>query len=178
MKGKISGFVAFAAGLGVLTLFLMALNWFPLAVDGTLMRRYGDFDEMRSRLGIRHILVPSYFPEEYRWPPTGILAQGKPYPAVVMEFERSDGGKGGEVGLLIAQAAAADFSPGGKPRIARVRERASYPLKGRSALLEVGDGEKGEICTRISWRENEFQVTVIARSTPFEAIRVAESMLR
>lgn len=178
MKGRFSGFVAFAAGLGVLILVLMALNWFPLAADRDLMRRYGDFEEMRSRLGIRQVLVPSYFPEDYRWPPTGILAQGKPYPAVVMEFERSGEGKGREIGLLICQAAVDDFSPGGKPRIVRIRERASYPLKGRSALLEVGDGEKGETCSRISWRENEFQVTVIARSTPFEAIRVAESMLR
>jgi hypothetical protein len=178
MKGKISGFIAFAAGLAVLVLFLKAANWFPLAVDRDLMQRYGDFDEMRSRVGIAQVLVPSYFPEEYRWPPSGILAQGKPYPAVVMEFERSGRVKGGEIGLLICQAADNDFVPGGKPRISRVRERAPYSLKGRTALLEVGDGEKGETCTRISWLENGFKVTLIARSTPFEAIRVAESMLR
>ena len=77
------------------------------------MRRYGDFEEMRTTLGIRQVFVPSYFPEDFRWPPTGILAQGKPYPAVIMEFERSGEGKTREVGMMIYQAARDDFSPGG-----------------------------------------------------------------
>lgn len=179
MRSKASGFLAFAAGLAVLVVALKALNWLPLAAQKDLLRRYGDIEEMRAELGIRRVLVPSYFPEELRWPPTVILAQGKPFPAVIMEFERSGEGKaGGGVALVIAQAASDDFSPGGTLEITRIREKAAYPLGGRDAVLEVGSDAQGEPCSRISWREKEFRVTVVARSTPFELIKVARSMLR
>ena len=178
MRNKAFGALAFAAGLAILVIALKALNWIPLIAQKDLMRRYGDFEEMRTSLGIREIFVPSYFPEEFRWPPSGILAQGKPYPAVIMEFGRSGKGKAGEVGMMIYQAARDDFSPGGPLKISRIREQATYPLKGRSAILEVGSGVKGEPCSRISWREKGMRITVLARLTPFELMKVAESMLR
>jgi len=178
MKRKAFGFLAFAAGLAILVIALKALNWLPLIAQKDLMRRYGDFEEMRTTLGIREVFVPSYFPEEFRWPPTGILAQGKPYPAVIMEFERSGEGKAREVGMMIYQAADDGFAPGGPMALSRVRERATYPLKGRSAVLEVGSGVNGEPCSRISWREKDVRITVLARLTPFELMKVAESMLR
>lgn len=178
MRNKALGFLAFAAGLAVLVIALKALNWLPLFAQKDLLRRYGDFEEMRSELGIRDVLVPSYFPEDFRWPPTGVIAQGKPYPAVILEFGRSGKGKDREIGLVIFQATADDFTPGGTLEISRTLEKVAYPLKGRDAVLEVGTGARGETCSRISWREKQFRVTVLARSTPFEVIRVAESMLR
>lgn len=178
MRSKAFGTLAFAAGLAVLVVALKAFNWFPTVAQKDLLRRYGNFEEMRTTLGIPQVFVPSYFPEEFRWPPTGILAQGTPYPAVIMEFERSGEGKTGEIGMMIYQASADDFSPGGTLEMARIRERATYPLKGRSAVLEVGSGPKGEPCSRISWREKDVRVTVLARLTPLELMKVAESMLR
>jgi hypothetical protein len=178
MRSKAFGSLAFAAGLAILVIGLKVLNWFPLIAEKDLMRRYGDFEEMRTAVGIRQVFVPSYFPEDFRWPPTGILAQGKPYPAVVMEFERSGEGKTREVGMMIYQATEDGFSPGGPLEISRIRERATYPLKGRSATLEVGSGAKGEPCSRISWREKDVRISVLARLTPFELMKVAESMLQ
>ncbi len=178
MRNKAFGALAFAVGLAILVIALKSLNWIPLVAQKDLMRRYGDFEEMRTALGFRQVFVPSYFPEDFRWPPSGILAQGKPYPAVIMEFERSGGGKTREVGMMIYQAARDDFSPGGPLIISRIREQATYPLKGRSAILEVGAGVKGEPCSRISWREKDVRITVLARLTPFELMKVAESMLR
>ena len=178
MRSKAFGFLAFAAGLAILVIALKALNWLPLIAQKDLMRRYGDFEEMRTSLGIREVLVPSYFPEDFRWPPTGILAQGKPYPAVIMEFERSGEGKAREVGMMIYQAAEDGFSPGGALALSRIRERATYPLKGRSAVLDVGFCGDGEPCSRISWREKSVRITILARLTPFELMKVAESMLR
>lgn len=178
MKRKAFGSLAFAAGLTILVIALKALNWLPLIAQNDLMRRYGDFEEMRTSLGIREVFIPSYFPEEFRWPPAEILAQGKPYPAVIMEFDRSEEGKAREVGMMIYQAAEDGFSPGGPLALSRVRERATYSLKGRSAILEVGSGVNGEPCSRISWREKDVRITVLARLTPFELMKVAESMLR
>jgi len=175
---KAFGFLAFAAGLAILVIALKALNGLPLIAQKDLMRRYGDFEEMRTSLGFREVLVPSYFPEDFRWPPTGILAQGKPYHAVIMEFERGGEGKARGVGMMICQAAEDSFIPGGPLAISRVRERASYPLEGRSALLEVGSCGNDEPCSRISWRAKDARVTVLARMTPFELLKVAESMLQ
>lgn len=178
MRNKAFGALAFAAGLAILVIALKAINWIPLIAQKDLMRRYGDFEEMRTAVGIRQVFVPSYFPEDFRWPPAGILAQGKPYPAVIMEIERSGEGKTREIGMMIYQAARDDFSPGGPLALSRVREQATYPLKGRSAILEVGVGMKGEPCSRISWREKDVRITVLARLTPIELMKVAESMLR
>ncbi len=111
VKRTAFGFLAFAAGLAILVIALKALNVLPLIAQKDLMPRYADFEEMRTSLGIREVLVPSYFPEDFRWPPTGILAQGKPYPAVIMEFERSGEGKDREVGMMICQTAEDDFTP-------------------------------------------------------------------
>jgi hypothetical protein len=178
VKRTAFGFLAFAAGLAILVIALKALNGLPLIAQKDLLRRYGDFEEMRTSLGIREVLVPSYFPEGFRWPPTRILAQGKPYPAVVMEIERSGEGKARETGMMIYQAAKDDFSPGGPLVLSRVKEQATYRLKGRSAILDVGSGVNGEPCSRISWREKDLRITVLARLTPFELMKVAESMLR
>ena len=161
MKRNAFGSLAFAAGLAILVIALKALNWLPLVAERDLMRRYGDFEEMRTSLGIQEVFVPSYFPEDFRWPPTGIIAQGKPYPAVIMEFGRSGEGKAGEVGMMIYQAAKGGFSPGGPLELSRVRERASFSLRGRTATLEVGSDENGEPCSRISWREKDVRITVL-----------------
>ena len=178
MRRKAFGFLAFAAGLAILVIALKVLNGLPLIAQKDLMRRYGDFDEMRTTLGIGQVFVPSYFPEDFRWPPTGILAQGKPYQAVIMEFERRGEGKTREVGMMIWQAAGDDFAPGGPLTIFRIREKASYPLKGRTAILEVGSGPNGAPRSRISWKEKDVRITVLARLTPIELMKVAESMLR
>lgn len=172
------GSLAFAAGVALLIIGLKGLNWLPLIAQNDLMRRYGDFEEMQTSLGIRQVFVPSYFPEDFRWPPTGIIAQGKPYPAVIMEFGRSGEGKAGEVGMMIYQAAKGGFSPGGPLELSRVRERATFSLRGRTAILEAGSDENGEPCSRISWREKEVRITVLARLAPVELMKVAESMLR
>jgi len=178
VKRRAIGFLAFGAGVAILVIALKAVNGIPLIADKELLRRYGDFEEMRTSLGIREGLVPSYFPEDFRWPPTGILAQGKPYPAVIMEFERSKEGKERGVGMMIYQSVEDNFTPGGPMAISRVRERATYSLKGRSAALDVGFCGNGDPCSRISWREKNVRITVLARLTPFEVMKVAESMLR
>ena len=69
MRNKAFGALAFAAGLAILVIALKALNWIPLIAQKDLLRRSGDFEEMRTALGIRQVFVPSYFPEDFRWPP-------------------------------------------------------------------------------------------------------------
>jgi hypothetical protein len=92
-----------------------------------------------------------------------------------MEFGQIEGTS---AGLVISQSLSDTFRTDGKIRIVQLKEKVRYPLKGRDSLLEVGTSAGGEPCARVSWREGNYHITVTARSTPFELIKVAESMLR
>jgi hypothetical protein len=83
-----------------------------------------------------------------------------------------------ETVLVISQALADDFRADDKIRITQLKERVKYPLKGRDSVLEVGFCKKGETCSRVSWKEGKVRIEVMAKSSPFEMLKVAESMLR
>lgn len=175
MREKFMRVLAFAAGIGILVFLLKFFNWLPLMVQTGSMRGYKDLEEVRGALQIRTILVPSYFPQHLNWPPSRILAQRKPFPAVVMEFEKM-GSK--DTTLLISQSTSEDFLPEEKIKFAQVKENVAYSLKGREAFLRVGVCQRNEPCSGISWKEGEYRIHVLAISTPFELIKIAESMLR
>ena len=175
MREKILRFFAFSAGVAILVLGLKFFNWLPLMVQVDSMRGYKDLEEVRGALQIRTIFVPSYFPQHLNWPPSRILAQRKPFPAVIMEFEKMTSK---DTMLLISQSTSEDFLPEEKIRLIQVEENVAYSLKGREALLRVGVCQRNEPCSGISWKEGEYRIHVLAISTPFELIRIAESMLR
>jgi hypothetical protein len=103
------------------------------------------------------------------------MAQTKPFAAVVMEFNNPGTS---DAALIISQAADRRFTPDKKIVLAQIKETVPYSLKGREATLEVGICKTAETCSRISWDEGKFRVIVIVKSTPFDLIRIAESMLR
>lgn len=174
-KRKLIGLVMFAAMVAVLVLVLKALHWLPTALDKGAVREYRSVEEVSRVLGIKEIYVPVYFPQSYRWPPSRIIAQGSPFNAVVMEFE--DVRRGG-IGLVIRQAESATFPKEDRIEILNVRERVPYELHGRNAVLEVGFCEKNVPCSRISWKEGSYAVSVAAKSAPFDLLRLADSMAR
>ena len=165
----------FAAAVGILAGGLKLINWVPLAAQKNLLRNYTDIQMVKSELGIREVVVPSYFPQSLSWPPSAILAQKNPYPAVVMEFWQM--GTRDTV-LVISQALSDDFRADDKIRITQLKERVNHPLKGRNSVLEVGFCGKGETCSRVSWKEGTLRIDVMAKSSPVEMLKVAESMLR
>jgi hypothetical protein len=69
---------------------LKVINWLPRAMQQDAVRRYKSVEEVRSALNMKDIYVPSYFPQQISWPPSSILAQSKPFTAIVMEFTRAD----------------------------------------------------------------------------------------
>jgi hypothetical protein len=175
MPRKFPNYLLFAAGVVLLLGGLKLAGWLPLMAQKDLLRKYKTVEDVKSELGIREIYVPSYFPQNLSWPPSTVLAQGKPFPALVMEFGQIEGTS---AGLVISQSLSDTFRTDGKIRIVQLKEKVRYPLKGRDSLLEVGTSAGGEPCARVSWREGNYHITVTARSTPFELIKVAESMLR
>jgi hypothetical protein len=123
---------------------------------------------------MREIYVPSYFPQEIIWPPATILAQGKPFRAIVMEFTRADKRN---IALVISQSEDGALSVDNPIKIIDVKEKAHYEMRGREAVLTVGTCKNDESCSGITWQEGVYTVTVLTKSTPFELTKMAESMI-
>ena len=133
---RTTGFLSFALAIGVIVVLLAVMNWVPMAFQKDTLRRYRSIEEVRTALNIRDIYVPSYFPQHIVWPPSQILAQGKPFPAVVMEFK--DAGSG-EIVLVLSQSRGGPFPAGPAIALTDIKETVPFIMKGRSAVLVVGE---------------------------------------
>lgn len=174
MKRTIGGFLVFAIMIVILLGVLQVVNWIPSAVQEGGFSRYRSIDEAREHLKLKRLFVPVYYPRSVRWPPVLVAGQARPYPAVVMEFLKSDDD---ETALAITQTEGSHSPLRDTVLLDVVRERTAYPLKGRAALLESGLCRTGERCSRISWNEEGYRVTVAMSDSPVELLRIAESML-
>lgn len=175
MRPNVNRLGSFAIGVLILVGATMAVNRLPVLIQGDLLRQYDSFDAVSTGLPTLPIYVPSYYPQDLRWPPSRILAQGRPFPAVLMEFQ---GRQSRRTVLVISQSARGAFSADDKVRIVKVKEKTAYLLKGRDARLEVGVCGDGATCSRIAWTEGAYRIDVTGKSAPLELIRVAESMIR
>jgi len=174
MRERILGFVMFVIAVAALIGSLKVLNWTPSALQEGLPSTYDSIDAVKSKLHIRDIYVPSYYPQGLQWPPARITAQSKPYEMILMEFNRMDDNN---VSLVISQTALPHPAPRAMIEMIRTNEKANFPLKGRNALLEVGLCKNNEQCSRISWNESSYHIDVIMLSAPLEIVKIAESMV-
>jgi hypothetical protein len=174
VKRTIIGIPVFVFIVMILLGVLQILNWIPSAVQEGAFRRFESIDEVRSHLKIHPLLVPVYYPSSVQWPPSLIAAQTRPYTAVVMEFLNSGSG---DTGLVITQTALSHQPIEEKIRFTVVRETVRYAVKGRTALLEVGTCGNGERCSRISWDEGAYRMSVVMKASPVDLVRIAESMI-
>jgi len=154
---------------------LMVTNWLPTVLQEGAMKKYGSVEEVQSKLKIKDIYLPSYVPQSIAWPPSRILAQSRPFLAVLMEFAHR---KTGDVDLVISQVSDRGSIPDRKLSLVLIKEKTTYPLKGRSALLEVGFCMNDVPCSRISWHEGNYTISVAMKAPPFELLKIADSMLR
>jgi len=166
--------LSFVATMVVVAGLLKVLNWAPGTLEPGLMARYPSIDAAVSTLGIRKIYVPAYFPETLRWPPAVVLAQSKPYQAVVMEFSRAGDG---QTVLVISQAASTLFEPDSAIRFRTISEEVPLDLLGRKAGLEAGVCEDRSACSRVQWDEGKVRIVLTMKASSVELIRIAESML-
>jgi len=175
MKRNLLGFLYFVLTLIILVIALKATNWLPTALESGLMKKYDTVDVVKLKLHLKDVYVPSYFPQSYGWPPSTILAQSKPFVAIVMEFKNV---QTGEVALVISQTSEKSFVYDKKISLVQIKEKVNYSLKGRPAVLEVGKCKDEVPCSRISWDEGPYKMTIEMKSTPFDLLKIADSMLR
>jgi hypothetical protein len=173
MSKKLLGLIVFCAVVSALVVALKLVNWVPSALQEGALRKYGSIDEVKAKLKIKDVFAPAYYPQCFSWPPSQIAAQTSPYTAVVMEFNRKDGR---EACLIVSQVASPHVLPEEKIKLSRVAESVRYSLRGRDALLEVGVCGGDDPCSRMTWNEKGYRISVALKSTPVDLIRIAESM--
>ncbi len=175
MKKTIVGFLSFSLAITILVVAMKVINGVPLIARKDALRRYASIEEVRNSLNIREIYVPAYFPQDIVWPPSGILAQGKPFPAVMMEFKNRNSG---EIELVLCQSRGGQFPLDRRIDMTSVKETVPFLMKGRRAVLVVGECAKNEPCSKITWEEGDNTVAALMKAAPFELNRLAESMIR
>jgi hypothetical protein len=175
MNKKLTGFLTFALTIGLLVAALKVMNWLPLAMQKETIRQYASVEEVHAALGMKEIYVPSYFPQQITWPPATILAQGRPFSAIVMEFTRADKRN---IALVISQSEGGALNVENPIKITNVTEKVRYAIKGRDADLTVGTCGNDELCSGITWNEGKYTMTVLMKSAPFELTKIVESMIR
>ena len=167
-------FLLFLMITGVVLVLIQFANWLPLTLQKETLRRYSSLEEVKASLPALRIYVPTYFPQTISWPPEHLFAQNRPFPWILMKFNHRDSS---EEALIITQSLSGRL-PGQMPgELKEVTEKVPYELRGRQAILEVGVCRNGEQCSRIDWREGEYQLTVFMTAAPFDLIKIAESML-
>jgi len=174
MRMKVRGLAYFVLAVIAIVVVMKTLNWLPTVLQGGILRPYASIEEVRSKLNIKDLYVPSYFPQSITWPPSKILAQTRPSVASLLIFNRP--GKD-DPALVISQSVSERFPSDTLIRIARISERVPYELDGKKALLEVGFCDKDEPCSRISWIEGIYTITITMKAQPFDLIEIAKSMV-
>lgn len=167
------GLLSFLLAVAGVMVLLVIMNWIPRVAQKDTLRQYDSIEQVRSSLNIRKIYIPSYFPQHITWPPAKIMAQASPFPALVMSF--TGAGKE-ETVLVLSQSAGETLRTAEQLELSDIREERPFVMRGYDAMLTVGECRDKQPCSRISWSEDGFLLTVQMRSAPFELTRIAESM--
>ncbi len=175
MKKHIRNILLFFSVIVALTAFLWLFNWLPLYIEKGIVRRYSSIEEVKTKLKLKEVFVPSFFPQQYVWPPYEIIAQTKPFTSVIMKFRRVNGKPDA---LVICQFSATASVPDGFPRMIQINERTAFKMKGRQAILEVGACGHNETCSRMTWLEGRYRIAVAIDAPPFDLVRISESMVQ
>lgn len=159
--------------VGVLAGALTLLNVLPVAVSDAPVRAYPDLDAARHALGWRRVLLPAYLPASIAWPPSEVLAGTEPVPMLVVLFRRQGSD---QVVLSFAQVQATRevVAPRVVPSDDVVETRRD--VGGREATLWEGRCPEGGSCSKISWQDGEFHLSIGLRDDANELVRMAHSV--
>ncbi len=175
MKKNIRALLLFSIVIVALTAFLGFFNWLPFYIEEGTVRRYSSIEEVKAKLKLKEVFVPSFFPQQYVWPPYEIIAQTKPFTSVIMKFRNINGKPDA---LVICQLSATASVPDCFPSMIQIRESTAYKMKGRPAILEVGTCGHNEVCSRMAWREGRYRITVAVDAPPSELVKISGSMIQ
>ena len=168
-------YVLFGIMIAVTVMLLDLLNWVPDAVQKDGVRKYKTIEDAKAALKLGKLFLPSYFPQYLIWPPSEVYGRRKPSKMVLMHFINYDRK---DVVLSIMQAEASDPHPL-RSRIepVKIRRRDAVLIKGRRGELSLALCSGGEPCNSVTWEEEGYTFTIIAKDSVQELLKIAESTL-
>lgn len=174
MTRRILNFLLFVVSVSAIVIGLKVMNWVPSVIESGLLKEYSSIEEVEARLKFGRVFAPAYYPQRLEWPPAKIVAQTRPYRAVIMEYVQ----KGTDnVCLVISQTEIPHKPPEERLALSSVEQIVPYDFKDHRILLEVGVCNDGARCSRVSWEEKGYRIIASSRLTPVELIKIAESMI-
>lgn len=151
------------------------LSWAPGMIQQDTIREYESLADVHESLGIEDIFTPSYFPQNIQWPPSEIIAQKKPFVAVITAYAEKDTGKRL---LVIQQSRTNTFVPDEGIGMSDIKEVADHDVNGKLAKIEAGSCTDGSACSSITWKEGGYHIRIVMKSHPLELLKIAESLKR
>jgi len=159
--------------LGAAALMLAGLDAVPgwLRGEPRGVRRVASVDEAERNLHAR-LMLPSYFPDAYRWPPTSVRLTREDGGAVALGFAARDG----TPALLLAQTVGGTgpFAASLLPESAEI-QRQSAPL-GEGATLSRIVGEDGTLWNQLEWTAVGRRFVLRGRGSLENLMRMARSI--
>ncbi len=171
MRGLLWMILATAGVVGL----LVTANRLPFFMQEDFPRQFASLDEAKHVIGLDNALIPAYFPERISWPPSFIFGQKRPDKVLVMEFK--DTLSGTPTLIIIQSSTTRSLTQYQRIRLAVVKQETEYGLKGKKALLQIGTCDNTLPCSQITWQDGGERCTVLLMSSPFEVIKIAESMI-
>jgi hypothetical protein len=113
---------------------------------------YSSIEQAERALG-RNLLVPPYFPDTLRWPPTSVEATAGPSPAVILRFAGRDGRRD-RLQLCETPGPGATAPQEVLPDVA-VLETATISIEGKRGRLARVLTEEGRLLHELTWRNGE-----------------------
>jgi hypothetical protein len=172
-----AGLAAVLAGAALALALLDAVPaW--LAGEARDVRRARSVDEAERRLRAR-LVVPSYFPETFAWPPRQVRFTLAPPGAAALHID----GRDGRPRALLAETIAPGELPERLVRPAAPLERSPVALDAaghgaappRAATLARVVGDDGEVWNELAWRQQGRTLLLRSRGSIDELLRMARS---
>ncbi len=173
---KINLIIRFLGSLLLLTFCLVLLNHLTGTLERNTLRTYSSIEEVRRVL--KDIIIPSYFPEFLRWPPSKIMAGKRPYRTMILEFKDSKG----KPALLLTESEK-EYLNMKTLMMTEVIDELPHEIKGRKVILRVGRCSSLS-CGELRWKEGDYYIRLTlltqqeTHSSPvIELLKIAESMV-
>lgn len=167
--------IFFILMIAALVLALKLLNHLGGSLKEGGLRRYSSLEAAERDLGPLPTTLPSYYPDTYEWPPGEVLAQGSPYPLVLIHVKERVSGR---IGLAIRGADRRIPDP--PPlRLApdQVHLRRMVDLKGHPAEIVFAECKGATRCYQMTWDSGTTTITLVGLVSEEELLRMAGSMI-
>ncbi len=158
--------------LGGAAMALATLDAMPTWLHGQPrgVRNAASIDEAERRLQGR-VLLPSYFPDTFRWPASSVRFTRDDGGAVALSFE----GRDGAAALVLAQTLGGTRLPEAlRGRLAVIQQQ-SAPL-GEEAVLARVVAEDGTLWNQLEWTRGGRRFLLRGRGSLEDLIRMARSI--